>query len=204
MRYLGVGFLLAGLLISLVYFVRNSREMNQPISIEAHKVRGNPKGPVFLTVFSDFECPFCAEVRHILDDLLKVFPDTLKIVFKHFPLSIHEFAVPAAEASECASDQGQFWAYHDLLFERIEDLYKTKNVNNVFFGLAKELKLNETQFQQCLESGVKKALVTSDKNEGKKFFVSGTPTILLNGKKVMTQNKFDYLKQEIEKSLNNE
>lgn len=94
--------------------------------VKAEKIEvdtsGHAKGPekakIVLVEYSDFECPFCARAYPTVKQILEAYPGDVKVVYKHFPLvSIHTNAQKAAEASECAADQGKFWEYHDKLFE---------------------------------------------------------------------------------------
>ncbi|OGK14260.1 hypothetical protein A2861_01820 [Candidatus Roizmanbacteria bacterium RIFCSPHIGHO2_01_FULL_38_15] len=80
-------------------------------------VRGKADAKVTIVEFSDFECPFCIRAFPTVKQIQKEYPNDVKIVYKHFPLtSIHPHAQAAAEASMCAAEQGKFWEYHDKLF----------------------------------------------------------------------------------------
>ena len=78
--------------------------------------RGPANAPVTLTLFTDFECSYCARLAPVLEEVHQAFPEKVRIVFKNFPLRMHRFAVPAALAALAAEDQGQFWPFHDRLF----------------------------------------------------------------------------------------
>ena len=87
---------------------------------------GSSVGPkdakITLVEFSDFQCPFCARAYPTINQLMKDYDGKVQLVFKHFPLiSIHPRAQKAAEAAECAKDQGKFWEFHDALFETQND-----------------------------------------------------------------------------------
>ncbi len=200
----GVGIVI--FLITLVTGVRIARGMPQAIEAEPWKVKGNPQASVFIVEFSDFACPYCDKIRPALEEVLKAFPNDVKLVFKHFPLSIHPPAPMAAEAAECAADQGKFWEYHDLLFdvENRKQWYPSKDLPGLFTQYAEKLQLNTATFRQCLESGAKKEIVRRNKDEGRKMFVSGTPTCLLNGRKVFTSHKPEVMKELIRKEIEKE
>ena len=88
------------------------------------------KGPkdakITFVEFSDFQCPFCNRVYPTINQLMKDYDGKVQLVFKHFPLiSIHPHAQKAAEAAECAKDQGKFWEFHDALFENQQDWSNT-------------------------------------------------------------------------------
>jgi len=202
--FVGIGLVIVGCLILLVYSIRNIRGSSDSVLLEPYKIKGNPEAPHALVVFSDFECPFCDEIRHTVEQLLETYPDKLKIMFKHFPLSSHEYAAQAAEAAECAAEQGKFWPYHDMLFNKAVEWSNSADVSPFFAKYAKELGLDTVHFQHCVNSGIKKLIVKNNQKEGRKFFVSGTPTLLLDGTKVMTRHSLDYLKKEIEMAFQRE
>lgn len=146
--------------------------------------RGNPDAKVVVIEFSDFQCPFCRrhtmETQPLLDEEF-VATDQVMWVFKHFPLSIHPQAPAAGIASECAAEQGQFWAMHDLLFEATES-WSIAEPNPIFSDLAQQLGLDVAQFDTCLSSAEAAQQVQEDLEAGSPF-VRGTPSfiVLYNG-----------------------
>lgn len=200
-KYFLTGCAIVIALMSLVCGIRLARGNPKAIEMEPWKIHGNPEARAFIVEFSDFACPYCNKIRPALKEVLAEFPNDLKIVFKHFPLSIHPPAQLAHEASECAADQGKFWDYHDKLFEKTMEWYKAKDLTGQLVEYAKGLKLDTKAFQGCLGSGAKKEIVRKNKEEGRNVFVSGTPTCLLNGRKVFTSHKPDDMKELVRKEL---
>lgn len=145
--------------------------------------RGDPDAPVVVIEFSDFQCPFCrrhvTETQPILDEK---FVDTgdVKWVFKHFPLPIHPKAPAAGAAAECAAEQGEFWAMHDLLFKDVDRWAKGSNddTDAALKELAGELGLDQAAFDACMASEEASAHVDSDVEAGAPF-VKGTPTFIV-------------------------
>jgi protein-disulfide isomerase len=90
-------------------------EMPQ-ITQEDHQI-GAKNGQISFVIYSDFECPFCSKYVPTVDQVIENYGDKVTVVFKHFPLSFHQVAIPAAIATECAAEQGKFWEMHDKLFE---------------------------------------------------------------------------------------
>jgi len=146
------------------------------VGYDPARLRGNPKAPVMIVEFSDFQCPYCRQVEPTLKQLLAKYPDKVSLAYRDFPLAqIHPQAELAAEASRCALEQGKFWEYHD-------QLYNSSNLERAaLLDDARTLKLDEKQFDSCLASGKYKAEVERDVKEGMQAGVSGTPTYFING-----------------------
>ncbi len=139
---------------------------------------GAIKGAVTIVEFSDFQCPFCARFTDSLHVILARRHD-IRVVFHHFPLSIHPFAETAAEASECAARQGAFVPYHDQLFARRDSIGRK---SWVAFGI--EAKIVDTAaFRTCVTSGATRHIVNADIALGKLAGVVATPTLIINDTK---------------------
>jgi protein-disulfide isomerase len=144
-------------------------------------LKGRPrKGPadaaITIVEFSDFECPYCRVAAHDIERRRKGREDKIAVVFMHFPLNFHDSAKPAAIASECAHRQGQFWAFHDAVFESQRSLSKRR-----FIEIATELKLELNDFEACLLDPVAAAQIESDMKQGSEAGVRGTPNFFING-----------------------
>ena len=141
------------------------------------RVRGEPRAPVTIVEFSDFQCPFCKRVEPTLKALLAKYNGRVKVAFRDFPLSsIHPHAQMAAEAGRCAEEQGKFWEYHDAMFA---DQSKLDQAG--LEATAKSLGLDEKGFVSCLTSGRFTAAIDQDVQDGTKAGVSGTPGFFING-----------------------
>mgnify|MGYP003394008426 CR=1 FL=1 len=149
----------------------------RPIDQTDH-VWGDPKAPVQMIVYSDFECPFCAEFAATMKKIQAAFPGKIAIAFRHYPLPIHAQAEKAAQAGECAAEQGRFWEMHDKLFA---DNVAGKMSPEQFKQDAADLGLDQNKFNQCLDSGQYAEKVSQEKAEGEKAGVTGTPTSFMNG-----------------------
>jgi len=145
---------------------------------EATGIRGSKDAKIQITLFSDFQCPFCSRVKAPLDEVEKHYGDDISIVFKHFPLSFHKAAMPAALAAACAQEQGKFWELHDQMFDNQKALS-----NDDIKGYAKAVGLDEGKFNACFDSAKYKGQVEADMAEGREAGVRGTPTLYINGRK---------------------
>ena len=109
--------------------------------------------------------------------MLKEYDGRVRLIFKDFPLPSHARAIPAAEAARCAGDQGRYWPYHDVLFERQPNFERDELV-----GYAVNLNLDRPRFERCLDDHTFRAAVEADYAEGRGLGVRSTPTFLINGK----------------------
>ena len=164
---------------------------------DSDHVRGPANAKVTLVEFSDFQCPFCGRFLPSLQKLLSEYGDQVRLVYRHFPLdSIHPWARPAAEASECASEQGKFWEYHDALFAKQDELSE-----DVLKQIASDLKLNTNTFNDCFSSGKYRQEVEDDYQSGIAAGARGTPHTIINGTGVSGAIPYDQLKGIIDQLI---
>jgi protein-disulfide isomerase len=159
-------------------------------------VRGPKNAPVTITMFSDFQCPFCAQSAPIVDQVLAAYPNDVNFVMKQFPLrQIHPNADPAARAAIAAGKQGKFWEMHD-------DLYKnSRNLTpETIKGIAEKIGLDMKKFEADQSSDEVKKQVDEEMALGSKSDVRGTPSFFVNGK--IAQNRtVDGFKAQIDAEL---
>jgi len=146
--------------------------------------RGPADAPVTFLIYSDFQCPYCARLHPILEELRALHPDNLKIIFRHFPLKpLHDKAYLAGQAAEAAGLQGRFWEMHDLLFERqIEwENLSVEDFVDWLKSVIPEMGLNQDQFMEVIESEQVAVAMEEYFKKGISYGLTGTPTILING-----------------------
>ena len=159
------------------------------------------KGPdsagVTVTEYGDFQCPACGGAYKLINlPIEKKYAANIRFEFKHFPLrSIHENAFEAAQASECAADQGKFWEFVDIDYLNQKDLS-----SEMLRTWAKTLGLDVALFDRCVKSEIKSAMIMADEAAGEKLGVQGTPTYFVNGKRI-TENGVDTLSAAIDAAL---
>lgn len=149
------------------------------IDIKGAPIKGDNAAKLVLVEFSDYECPACLGfARSTQPQILKDYVDTGKIrmVFMDFPLSYHKKAAKAAEAGQCAQDQGKFWEMNEKLFA---DQESTRLDPEKMLKIASELGLDGTAFKTCLDSGNHAADVKKRMDEGRKAMLTGTPSFYL-------------------------
>ena len=168
---------------------------------------GSKDAPVVIIEFSDFQCPFCRSFWSDTLPLLKSeYIDTgkVRIVYRDLPLDIHPGAMPAAQATECAEEQGKFWEMHDKIFSE----QGKQGGGTVQFGVndlkkwAKEIGLDGGKFNSCLNSQKYAQEVDKDITDGRSAGVSGTPSFFINGRLIVGAQPFSAFKAIIEEELN--
>ncbi len=152
----------------------------EPVRVEVAATgpaEGPATAPVTIVEFSDFQCPYCSRLTPTLKQVKEKYGNKVRIVFRQFPLPFHQNAQKAAEAALCANDQGKFWQLHDAMFGNQSalgvDQLKAK---------AAELGLKADDFNKCLDSGAKVAVIEADKKAGSEAGVNGTPAMFINGR----------------------
>jgi protein-disulfide isomerase len=164
---------------------------------------GNDQAAITVIEFSDFQCPFCGRFQAtVAPTLLKQYVDTgkVKFVYKHSAFLGQE-SVWAAQASECAADQGKFWEYHDLLFSRQNGENQGAFNKDKLIGFANELGLDMAKFEPCLTNDETLARVQADTQEGQRAGVRGTPTFFINGQPLVGAQPLQAFQQVIDKTL---
>jgi protein-disulfide isomerase len=131
----------------------------------------------------------------LFEQVLDTYPDSVKVVFKHYPLSFHKKALPAALASLAAAEQGKFWEYHDELF-----LNQSSLSNQKYMEIAQGIGLDQTKFSKDFLRPSLRRKIELDLADGKKAGVTGTPTIFVNGRRLSKRN-YAVLKKMIDEEL---
>ena len=158
------------------------------IDIQGEPFFGSANAPVTMVEFTDFQCPFCKRAHDTNFATIKSqYIDTgkVKYVVKDFPLSFHTEADEAANAANCAAEQGKYYEMYNKLFEAQENWVGSADPNSYFKTLGQGIGLNTATFNSCVDSNKHSAEVQQDISEGGAAGVSGTPTFFINGKKIV-------------------
>jgi len=161
---------------------------------------GSKDAPVTIVEWSDFECPFCNRFfKNTLPQIKEQYIKTgkVKLVYRDFPLSFHENAQKAAEAAECAGEQGKFFEMHDMIFER-----GVQGGVSAFKSYASRIGLDTAKFNKCLDSGAMASEIEKDIRDGTNAGIRGTPGFIINGKLVSGAQPFSVFKAAIDSALN--
>jgi len=148
----------------------------QNISVDDDPSRGDANAPVTIVEFTDFQCPACAAMHPVLDEVLKSYGNKVRFVVRDFPLNQHEWARKAAEAADAANAQGKFFEYIDILFknQKALDVPSLKKY-------AGQIGLDRARFDAALDRVTYAAEVSKDVEDGEMYGVGSTPTIFING-----------------------
>lgn len=151
-------------------------EERVPVDVDDDPALGPADAPVTMIEFSDFTCPYCRKFQQETFPVLwEAYPDQIRFVYRDYPILSAE-SDAAAEAAECADEQGAFWAYHDALFRAQFGLGQ-----DAYLAYAQILELDTEQFSACIEERRYQAEVEADARDAAGWGVNGTPTFFING-----------------------
>jgi protein-disulfide isomerase len=148
---------------------------------EAKNKKGKEDAKVTIVEFSDLQCPACKSVQPLVDLITQSASDSVKLVYRHYPLvNIHKNALAAAKAAEAAGNQGKFWEMHDKLFETQSEWEEDSDPTTKFEAYAGDLKLDIAKYKADKDSNEVAARITADQTAGNTLGISGTPSFYVN------------------------
>ena len=167
------------------------------VSVPEHAPTFGPAdAKVQVVEFSDFECPYCGRAADVVSEIKDKYGDEVQFAFRHFPLSFHANAKPAAELAQCAHEQGKFWAVHDKIFDDQKALGSEQ-----LRSAAESAGLDMGELDTCLASGRPDQAVEADLADAMKLGVKGTPTFYINGRAYEGNISVEALSQAIDAEL---
>ena len=179
---------------------------NQPPAAQVRKVdlpddlknfsRGAKNAKVTIVEFSDFQCPFCSRVEPTLADILKAYPDDVRVVWRNEPLPFHPNAMPAAEAACAAADQGKFWEVHDLMYKNQQQLSPDS-----YKKWAQEAGVNMDKWQKSVDSHACKDKIEADAKYAGSIGANGTPNFFIDGRQLVGAQPVAAFKTIIDEEL---
>jgi protein-disulfide isomerase len=164
---------------------------------------GSDSAPVEVDEFGDFECPTCGLFSTLHEpDIRERLIQTGKIRFRFFdfPLPMHQNTLFAHNAAACAADQGKFWEMHDIIFQRQTrwNAEATRNPRGIFVTFARELGLNQDQFERCYDTRPHQAQIMANQAEGVRLQINATPTFIIGDKKLAEALTYDKMKAYVD------
>ena len=204
-----IGMIVGGIIIAVVALFGAWKLTSKPqtpskvdIVLNEHDhIKGNPQSPITLVEYSDFQCPACKAYQPLVNQIADKYKDSVKIVYRHFPLeSIHKNARGAAYAAEAAARQGKFWELHDELFKNQQDWENEGDPGKKFETYIKNIKGDVERYKKDLKELSIQDKVDRDYASGVQFGVNQPPTFNINVKKIKIPKAGDikaHLKKEV-------
>lgn len=179
---------------------------NTPLPEGKGYLMGSPAAPVQVMEFADFECPACGSFATLTEpDMRKRLVETGQVAFRFldYPLPIHDNSWDAHFAAACADEQGKFWEMHDRIFAT-QDQWNSTQTNRpkaIFSRLAREVGVDEAQWDGCYDSQKYKLQIAANQKEGDTWMVSSTPTFVIGGKVIRGALGYDQLKAYVDSAM---
>nr|VFJ86422.1 MAG: Thioredoxin [Candidatus Kentron sp. H]VFJ88295.1 MAG: Thioredoxin [Candidatus Kentron sp. H]VFJ95510.1 MAG: Thioredoxin [Candidatus Kentron sp. H] len=166
------------------------------IRTQGFPVRGNPEAKVTIVEFADYRCAHCKTASRTIERVARRFEGKVKVVYMDFLVTGSLVSRQVAQGGVCAHQQGKFWAYHDLAYEHQDELNKASPVE-----LAREIGLDRKSFEACLESDAAAAQVARAEEEARRLELKATPSVFVNGKRVVLHDIEQDIIEAIEQAL---
>lgn len=157
---------------------------------------GEEKAELIIVEFSSFTCQFCQNQEKVIREVMVEYGDKICLVWKNYPNNPSGISLQAAVAGHCAHEQGKFWVYHDLLFDRSNDLE-----SDLFLKLAKKIDLDEEAFQSCLNNEASFERIMENIREGDSLRIIGVPFFFVGSQEILGEINKEDLKRIIEIEL---
>jgi protein-disulfide isomerase len=168
------------------------------IAADARHSIGSADAPVTIVEFTDYDCPYCRRYyMETFPQIMEKYGDQIRYVVRHFPLvSMHPEAVKAAEAAECAAEDGRFFEFNDLIMRGVPSL-SIESLKQY----AADIGVNTAEFNRCLDEGTKAVVVQQDLRDGYMLGVRGTPNFFVNGYTLQGAQPIDVFSAYIEAAM---
>ena len=182
----------------------SSMVLNKKNLLEGSTILGNPDAKISIVEFGDYQCTFCYKFH---DETMKIILDQyvmdgeVNFVYKDFPLNGAP-SIMASEASYCAQEQGKFWEYHDLIYENWEGENTGWLTRNALDRFAKEVKLNQSEFNSCMNDSKYRQKVLEIEQFAMEIGVDATPTFIIfddtNAYRIIGAQPFEKFEQVLD------
>ncbi len=166
------------------------------VSVDDDPSIGPVDAPITIVQFAEYQCPYCGKANESVDQVMKEYAGKVRMVYRDFPLSFHDRAIPAAVAANCAGAQDKYWPMHEVLMANQQALQESD-----FQGYAQKLELDLPKWEACRQDPAQAAEVQKDMEDGAKAGVSGTPAFFINGIMLSGAQPFSEFKAIIDSEL---
>jgi protein-disulfide isomerase len=167
-----------------------------PVSTDDDPAIGPEDAPITIVQFAEFQCPYCGRAKETVDQVLEAYPGLIRLVYRDYPLSFHDRAIPAAVAANCAGAQGKYFEMYDQLManqQSLTDADLARYASNAGVEL--------TEWMTCLSDPAQAEEVQADFEDGAKLGVNGTPAFFVNGIMLSGAQPFSAFKEIIDREL---
>ncbi len=166
------------------------------IETDSYPFKGAADASVIVVEYADFQCPHCKRASHIMQQVMDKYGSRVKLIYKDYPVNRSGISRLVARGAVCADEQGRFWDYHDLAFDRQETLTRESPM-----ALAEALSLDKNAFEECFEGPDSEEKIVRSEAESRRFGLSGTPTFFVNGRQLIIEDLERDLMGAIESAL---
>ena len=166
------------------------------VSVDDDPSRGPAEAAVTIVQFAEYQCPYCGKANEAVEQVFKEYEGKVRMVYRDFPLSFHDRAVPAAVAANCAGVQGKYWEMHKVMMSNQSALADAD-----LLGYANTVGLDIPAWEKCRQDPAQAAEVNKDMEDGAKAGVSGTPAFFINGIMLSGAQPFSEFKRIIDREL---
>ncbi len=181
-------------------FSRHGDEKNliYPATLAGHEL-ANKDAKLTIIEYGCYACPYTKKSEEAVNRIVDDYGDKIRFVFKPMPIDKHPYSWEAANAAECADEQGKFSEYKKALFENQHE-FRTQGIS-VLKSLGKNLVDNQQQFEQCIDMNKYKSKIENIHSEGMKSNIYGTPTFFVGNQTFVGHTSYEKLKNAIEEEL---
>ncbi|MCR4336278.1 MAG: DsbA family protein [Candidatus Omnitrophica bacterium] len=177
--------LVAGVVITAKFWL-DSRGASLTLNPAHTRAKGNPHAAIKIEEYIDFQCPACAEGAKLLRIYLEQHPKDLYVQLRFFPLyNMHRHAMMSTRYAQCASVQGRFWPFHDLLIDQQQQWEKLADARPVFDSMAQSVGIDIAKLQKCIEEEKTEDVIVKEQAEGRKKGVKSTPTYFVDSQMIV-------------------
>jgi len=167
-----------------------------PVSVDDDPSIGPADAKITIVQFAEYQCPYCGRAQETMDEVMKTYEGKIHFVFRDFPLSFHDRAIPAAIAANCADKQGKYWEVHSSFMANQRALQEAD-----LSKAAADAGLDMSKWNECRKDPAIEAEIRKDMEDGNAAGVSGTPAFFINGIFLNGAQPFDKFKVIIDREL---
>lgn len=196
----GIVIVILGLFVALVVWQKNQ----PPVSVAetfSDPTKGNVESAVVLREFSDLQCPACRSVQPMVKQIIEEFKEDIKFVYEDFPLPSHKNGAKAAEAGQCAYEDGKFFEFQEKMFAEQDAWAGLANPSPSFLDYGESVGMDRAEFEACLNSGGAKEAVDEDVRQGRALNVAATPSFFVNDRLISNLRTIEDFRQAIREAL---